>query len=112
MLFALCVAAEAPQPAKKMARVGYLSGRSGPFDTLVEFKEGLGKLGWVEGKQIEFEYRYGGGDLDKLSEFATELVRLKVDVILAGPDNPPTIAAMRATTTIPIVMVGVDRPCE
>jgi putative tryptophan/tyrosine transport system substrate-binding protein len=102
--------AEAQQQAKKMARIGYLSGRSGPFETLVSFKEGLRELGWVEGKQIEFEHRYGGGDLDKLSEFATELVRLKVDVILAGPDNAPTIAAKRVTTTIPIVMVGVIDP--
>jgi putative tryptophan/tyrosine transport system substrate-binding protein len=109
LLVALCVPVEAQQ-ANKMARIGYLSGRSKPFDTLVEFKEGLRDLGWVEGKQIEFEYRYAGGDLDKLSEFATELVRLKVDVILAGPDNGPTIAAKRVTLTIPIVMVGVIDP--
>ena len=110
VVLAVGVIAEAQQPAKKMARIGYLSGRSGPSDTLVEFKEGLRELGWVEGKQIEFEYRYAGGDLDKLSEFATELVRLKVDVILAGPDNGPTIAAKRVTSTIPIVMVGVIDP--
>ena len=60
-LFALCAAAEAQQ-AKKMARIGYLSAQSGPPPTLVAFKEGLGELGWVEGKQIEFEYRYGGGE--------------------------------------------------
>jgi ABC-type uncharacterized transport system substrate-binding protein len=110
VVLAVGVIAEAQQPARKMARIGYLSGRSKPFDTLVEFKEGLRELGWVEGKQIEFEYRYAGGDLDKLSEFATELVRLKVDVILAGPDNGPTIAAKRVTSTIPIVMVGVIDP--
>ena len=109
MLIALCVSAEA-QPAKKMARIGYLSGRSGPFDVLVAFKEGLRELGWVEGKQIKIEYRYGGGDSDQLSEFAAELVRLKVDAIVAGPDNRPTIAVKRATTTIPIVMVGVVDP--
>lgn len=56
MLFALCAAAEAQQ-AKKMARIGYLSGRTGPFEQLVAFKEGLRELGWVEGKQIEIEYR-------------------------------------------------------
>ena len=74
------------------------------------FKEGLRELGWVEGKQIEIEYRYAGGDLEKLFEFATELVRLKVDVIVAGPGNGPTNAAKHATTTIPIVMVGVVDP--
>jgi putative tryptophan/tyrosine transport system substrate-binding protein len=100
------------QQPKKMARIGYLSPQSGPppIPTLVAFKEGLGKLGWVEGKQIEFEYRYAGGNPDKLSEFATELVRLKVDVIVAGPASGAAIAAKRATTTIPIVMVAVTDP--
>lgn len=114
--FALCAVAVAPcsfaaaQPAKKMARVGYLSGRTGPFEVLAAFKEGLRELGWVEGKDISFEYRYGGNDLDKLSEFAMELVQLKVDVIFAGPGNAPTIASKRATKIIPIVMVGVVDP--
>jgi putative tryptophan/tyrosine transport system substrate-binding protein len=112
LLFALSFPAQAQQPAKKMARIGYLSPQSGPLrtPTLEAFKEGLRELGWVEGKQIEFEYRYAGGDLDKLSEFATELVRLKVDVIVAGPGSRPTIEAKGATTTIPIVMVAVTDP--
>ena len=112
-LLALILAAANPteaQQAKKMARIGYLSPQSGPPPTLVAFKEGLRKLGWVEGKQIEFEYRYAGGNLDKLSEFATELVRLKVDVIVGGPASGAAIAAKRATTTIPIVMVAVTDP--
>lgn len=74
------------------------------------FKEGLRGLGWAEEKQVELEYRYAAGDADKLSGFATELVRLNVDVIVAGPGNEPTIAAKRVTTTIPIVMVGVTDP--
>jgi putative ABC transport system substrate-binding protein len=109
MLVALCGSVEAQQP-KKIARIGYLSPQSGPPPTLVAFKEGLGELGWVEGKQVEFEYRYAGGQLDKLSDFATELVRLKVDVIVAGPGNGAPNAAKRATTTIPIVMVAVTDP--
>jgi putative ABC transport system substrate-binding protein len=109
LLVALSPPAEV-QPAKKMARIGYLSGRSGPFEPLAAFKEGLRELGWVEGKQIEIEYRYGGNNVGKLSEFATELVRLKVDVIVAGPGNEATFAVKRATTTIPIVMVGVVDP--
>ena len=108
-LLALASTANA-QPAKKMARIGYLSGRAGPFDVLVAFKEGLRELGWVEGKQIKIEYRYAGGDLEKLSEFAAELVRLKVEVIVAGPGNEPTIRAKRVTTTIPPnVLVRADR---
>src|SRR5215475_10271417 len=108
LLFALSVSADAQQ-AKKIARIGYLSDLAEPLP-LVTFKRRLGELGWVEGKQIEFEYRYAGGDPDKLSEFATELVRIKVDVIVAEPGNRAAIAAKRATTTIPIVMVGVIDP--
>src|SRR5262249_27707764 len=109
IFFALCVPAYAQQ-AKKIARIGYLSDLAGTLPALVTFKRRLGELGWVEGKQIEFEYRYAGGDFDKRSQFATELVRLKVDVIVAGPGNGAAIAAKRATTTIPIVMVGVIDP--
>ena len=53
------------QQAKKIARIGYLSNFAGPPPVLVTFKRRLGELGWVEGKQIEFEYRYAGGDPDK-----------------------------------------------
>jgi len=109
LLLTLCVSAEAQQ-AKKIMRIGYLSPQSPPSATLHAFKEGLRELGWVEGKQIEFEYRFAGGNLDKLSEFATELVRLNVDVIVGGPGRGPTVRAMRATTTIPIVMVAVVDP--
>jgi ABC-type uncharacterized transport system substrate-binding protein len=109
LLLALTFTAEAQQP-KKMARIGYLSWLSGTSSPSLAFKQGLRELGWVEGKQIEIEYRNAGDDLDKLSEFATELVRLKVDVIVAAGSNMSTIAAKRATTTIPIVMVGVVDP--
>ena len=83
---------------------------SGPPPALAAFKEGLRELGWIEGKNITFEYRYGGGQGDKYSAFATELVRLNVDVIVAGPGNGAPNAAKRATTTIPIVMVAVIDP--
>src|SRR5262249_36621405 len=109
LLFALSVSADAQQ-AKKIARIGYLSTLAGPLPVLVTFKRRLGELGWVEGKQIEFEYRYAGGDSDKLSEVATELVGLKVDVMVARPGNRAANAAKRVTTTIPIVMVGVIDP--
>ena len=108
MLVALCAAAEA-QP-KKMARIGYLSAQSEPPPTLLSFKEELGKLGWVEGKQVAFESRYLGGEVEKYPDFAAELVRLKVDVIVAGPGNAAPNAAKRATSTIPIVMVSVIDP--
>ena len=109
LLLALCISAEAQQP-KKMARIGYLSAYSGPHPALAAFKEGLRELGWIEEKNITFEYRYGGGQGDKYSDFATELVRLKVDVIVAGPGNGAPRAAKRVTATIPIVMVAVIDP--
>ena len=109
VLVAICVSAEAQQ-TKKMARIGYLSAYSGPHPALGAFREGLSEVGWVEGKNITFEYRYGGGQGAKYSEFATELVRLKVDVIVAGPGNGAPRAAKRATATIPIVMVAVIDP--
>src|SRR5262245_31250787 len=108
VLFALCLPAQAQQP-KKIVQIGYLSPRSAPT-ALVAFKEGLRELGLVEGKQVKFEYRYAGDQIDKLTNFGTELVGLKVDVIVAGPGNGAAIAAKRATTTIPIVMVMVVDP--
>jgi putative ABC transport system substrate-binding protein len=109
VLVAICVSAEAQQ-TKKVARIGYLSAYSGPHPALGAFRDGLSEAGWVEGKNITFEYRYGGGQGAKYSEFATELVRLKVDVIVAGPGNGAPRAAKRATATIPIVMVAVIDP--
>jgi putative ABC transport system substrate-binding protein len=108
VLLATVFPVEAQQP-KKMARIGYLSPQSRPPPTLEAFKQGLAKLGWVEGKQVEFEYRYAGSQLDKLSDFAAELVRLKVDIIVTVGNRPP-LEAKRATTTIPILMVGVVEP--
>jgi putative tryptophan/tyrosine transport system substrate-binding protein len=98
------------QQAKKMARIGYLSANSGPPPSLEAFKEGLRERGWIEGKNITFEYRYGGGEGEKYSDFAAELVRLNVDVIVAGAGNGAPRAAKRATSTIPIVMVAVIDP--
>jgi putative tryptophan/tyrosine transport system substrate-binding protein len=109
ILLAVSLRAESQQP-KKMARIGYLSAYSGPHPALAAFKEGLRELGWIEGKNITFDYRYGGGKGDKYSDFATELVRLKVDVIVAGPGNGAPRAAKRVTATIPIVMVAVIDP--
>jgi putative ABC transport system substrate-binding protein len=70
------------------------------------------ELGYVEGKNISFEYRYAEGKLERLPELATELVRLKVDVIVTGPGNEAALAAKAATTTIPIVMVIVVDPVD
>ena len=106
VLLAVAVIAEAQQP-KKVPRIGYLSN----FDPATEStrselcSQALRELGYIEGQNIAFEYRYAKGKLDRLPEFAAELVRLKVDIIMTG--GAATIrAAKNATKTIPIVMTG------
>jgi len=94
-------AARAQQPAK-IPRVGIID--EAPMWNA--FREGLRDLGYVEGRNIAFDYRYANGVPERLAQAAAELVRLPVDVI-ATYGTPPTIAAIRATTTIPIVMIGI-----
>jgi putative ABC transport system substrate-binding protein len=78
--------------------------------TLVEaFRQEMNKLGWIEGKNITIEYRFAEGKNDRLPELAADLVRLKVDLIVA-PSAPSALAAKRATTTVPIVMANVGDP--
>jgi putative ABC transport system substrate-binding protein len=103
-------AAEA-QRTGSAVRIGYLGG-SYPQTVshlLDAFRQGLRELGWVEGQNVLIEYRYAEGNLDRLPALAGELVRLKVDVILAAVETA-AIAAKQATTTIPIVMAtgGTD----
>ena len=106
MLFALCFPVWAQQPAK-LPKIGFLSsgfgeGRSGWRESFVrEF----GKLGYVEGKNVTFEFRNANTKYDRLPALAEELVRLKVDVIVA-PGANDTQAAKNATQTIPIVFTG------
>ncbi|HEU4340592.1 MAG TPA: ABC transporter substrate-binding protein, partial [Candidatus Binatia bacterium] len=110
LLFALCLPAQAQQ-TEKIPRIGYLNASSPPAvaHRREAFLQGLRELGYVEGKNIVIEWRYAEGKLDRLPELVTELVRLKVDVIVsAGP--PPTRSAKRATSTIPIVMGFDDDP--
>ena len=106
------LAAEA-QPTGKVYRIGYLAPGSATVSQLpVEaFREGLRELGLVEGQNIVIDYRFAEGRFDRLPELAAELVRLRVDVIMAGP-TPPAMAAKKATGTIPIVMAGVGDPVE
>jgi len=96
-----------PQPrAAKIPRIGYLQAvaplnDSSPF--LEDFRQGLRELGYVEGKNLQLEVRWGQGKLETLPALAAELVRLKVDVIVAV-SSPSVVAASHATRTIPIVM--------
>ena len=104
MLLALWASAEAQQ-AKKVPRIGYLTGSSASARSarIEAFGQGLRELGYVEGKNIVIEYRYAEGKLDRMTELASDLVRLNVAVIVTGGPLV-TRAAKEATTTIPIVM--------
>jgi len=100
---------EAQQP-KKIPRIGYLRFIEVPvYDAA--FRQGLKELGYVEGENINVEYRFAGGSIERLAEFAAELVRLKVDVIVAG-STQSIDAARQATQTIPIVFPVTFDPVE
>jgi ABC-type uncharacterized transport system substrate-binding protein len=102
--------AEAQQPTK-IPRIGFLATVSpSTISSRVDsFRQGLRELGYVEGKNIVIEWRYGDGKLDRLPALAAELVRLKVDVIVTAAP-PVTRAAKQATVTISIVMAFDDDP--
>jgi putative ABC transport system substrate-binding protein len=93
---------------KKVSRIGYLS----TFDPATEssrseaIRLALRELGYIEGQNIAIEYRYAEGKQDRSRELAAELVRLKVDIIVAAGGEPLIQALKDATKTIPIVMVG------
>ncbi len=103
-------AANAQQPGK-ILRIGYLdsSTASGSAVLVEAFRQELNKLGWIEGKNITIEYRFGEQKSERLPELAAELVRLKVDLIVATGTRP-ALAAKSATTTIPIVMTSPGDP--
>ena len=80
LLFALCIFAEAQQPAK-VAKIGFLGARPAPASGQEVWRE-LRKLGYIEGKNITIEFRHADNKLDRLPALADELVRLKVDVLV------------------------------
>ena len=103
------LAAEA-QPPTHVHRIGYLLGTTRAQEPLLEaFLEGMRALGYVEGQNLVMEYRAAEGQYERLPTLAAELVRLKVDVLLVVI-TPAALAAKDATTTIPIVMMGVGDP--
>jgi putative tryptophan/tyrosine transport system substrate-binding protein len=93
------------QQSGRVRRIGFLARTSADSlsPLLDSFRQGLRDLGWIEGKSISIEYQFGDGQLSRLGELATELVRRNVDVIVTV-DTPPTQAAQKATSTIPIVI--------
>lgn len=111
-LGAVPLIAEAQQ-AVKVYRVGWLVTGSPASHgiSLTAFRDGLQKLGYVEGRNVKIEYRWAEGNLDRLPGLASELAQLKVDVIVAGGTSGAA-AAKNATREIPIVMAGVAEPVE
>jgi ABC-type uncharacterized transport system substrate-binding protein len=103
-------AADAQQPAK-IFRIGYLDNgtASGSAALWEALHQELSKLGWIEGKNITIEYRFGEQNRERLPELAAELVRLKVDLIVTSGD-PAALAAKKATTSTPIVMASASDP--
>src|SRR5215510_6791244 len=110
MLFALSSSAQAQQ-AGKVFRIGFLdeSTASGMAGLLAAFRQELSKLGWIEGNNIAFEYRYAEQKNERLPELAADLVRLKVDLIVVT-GGQPALPAKKATNTIPIVMTSATDP--
>jgi putative ABC transport system substrate-binding protein len=104
-------AARAQQPAGRVYRVGYLTvaSREQQLHLIKAFEEGLRSLGYRVGENVVIEYRFADGKLERLPALAADLVGLGVDVIVTGV-NSNTVAVMKATTTIPIVMTNSADP--
>src|SRR5688572_29818986 len=98
-----------PQKLGRMPRVGVLSPSADLF--LNAFRQGLRELNYIEGRNISLEYRSAEGRANRLFDLAAELVHLKVDVMVAIT-SLGVRAAKQATSTIPIVMAGVDDAVE
>jgi putative ABC transport system substrate-binding protein len=107
------LAARAQQP-EKLKKIGVLMGSFDTNDPLAEpelkaLREELLKLGWLEGRNIKIEYRWGGGNVGRIQAIANELIGLDLDLIVTRA-TAGTAATVRATSTIPIVFVQVSDP--
>jgi putative tryptophan/tyrosine transport system substrate-binding protein len=107
MLFALSYSALAQQP-KQVSRIGYLSSSDPARESARSeaIRLALRELGYIQGQNIAIEYRYAQGKQERFPDLLAELVRLKVDVIVAAGGTRLIQAAKNATKTIPIVMAG------
>src|SRR5262245_17174130 len=108
---ALVPYASEAQQAVKVPRIGFL--RSGPPpQAFVEgFQQGLRELGYVEGQNIIVEYRFADKGIDQLAQLGSELLRLKVDIIVASASQA-ALAAKNLTRTVPIVFAGIIDPVD
>jgi len=99
------------QQAGKAYRIGFLGNSTAALEANLvgPFREGLRELGYVEGRNVQIEYRWAEGKYERFPELVAELVALKVDVLVTA-GTPAALAVKRATTTIPLVMVAVGDP--
>ena len=95
---------------KSMPVIGFLGSAEPGVLAMVAFRQGLRELGYVEGSNIQIEYRWAEGKTERLPALAAELVARKVDVILTAGGTAAALAAKQATTTVPIVFGVVGDP--
>jgi putative tryptophan/tyrosine transport system substrate-binding protein len=103
------------QQSERVRHVGVLMNTvqedPGGQPDVTAFRQGLTELGWVEGRNVDIEFRWPGGDIERVQTFAKELVGLRPDVLI-GRSTPTTVALKRETATIPIIFVNVPEPVE
>ena len=106
------LAARAQQQAGRVYRIGYqsIAPREPTRHFIKAFEDGLRSLGYRVGDNVAIEYRFADGQMDRLPALAAELVQLGVDIIVATGINPSAVAAMNATTAIPIVVTSSIDP--
>jgi putative ABC transport system substrate-binding protein len=97
------------QPTGKLSRIGVIGERTSTDPFLTAFRQGLRDLGYIEGQNIVIEYRYANGVVDRFPDFAVELTRLNVDVLVVG-GTLAARSAKAATATVPIVFTVVGDP--
>jgi putative ABC transport system substrate-binding protein len=104
--------ARAQQPAGRVYRIGYqsLASREQTLQFIKAFEDGLRSLGYRVGENVVIEYRFADGQAERLPALAADLVRLGVDIFIASGSVPSVVAAMKATTAIPIVMAASVDP--
>ena len=109
-LVALLPGGSLAQQQTKLPHIGFL--RAEAPDALFDaFRDGMERLGYVDGKTVVIEQRWANGYLDRLAQLATDLVRLQVDVIVTA-STPGVLAAKHATTSIPIVIASSGNPVK